>query len=736
MRKNKLGLSIIIVRFAIENELYRLIDSIQKTTEKISYEVIVVDNNEHDRIKKRLLKKFPNVQCLENKNTGFGDAINKGVEQAHGEYILGLNPDLVVHKGAINELFDFIKSKRAVGLVSPQYVLEDGSQPGLQVGTKRLTPAVGIFALTFLSRFIPKKLVYNKFYILERNRLKNLEVDAVPGGAFMIKKDFFEKLGGFDSKFFLYFEEHDLSNRVKRLGLHNYIVPEAKVYHVGGIDSKNLQSSNVFKQSRFYYFRKHYGLFWAGLVQAFSEFKKGTALLLVILFLAAFLRLYKLSTLMQFIPDQGWIYLSARDMLLTDKIPLVGLNTSHVWLHHGALWTYVLAGIFFVTRFNPVAPAYFMAILGVITVFLFYIVVKKMFSVSVALVSALLYAVSPLIVMNARLPYHTSPIPLFVILLVYLVYVWMKGKSFVFPVIMFLLAVLYNHEITTFVFAISVFFVFAYGLIRKKRWAQKTLQVKIVLLSIVAFIIPMIPFIMYDRTHGYPQTFGFLIWMGYTIVKTPLTLFHLKERTSTTSTVPEFFSYYSELIYPQNLFASLSLLIASVSYFFIKLYKNRTTQNVLLGVFFVVATLGLFTHRAPIEADTLLIVPFFILFLALFLDLLIKNKSLKLIGLFLVLYLACMNVGILLGTNFFTKPGPYFRYPFSEKLEAVQKVILLSNGKPYNIEGKGTLSTFPVFLTPYEYLLWWEGHPVSGKNRETKILIWEKGSHIVVKKLK
>src|SRR5216683_690424 len=95
-------------------------------------------------------------------------------------------------------------------------------------------------------------------------------------------------------------------------------------------------------------------------------------ILILILFLAAFLLFYRLSTLIPFIGDQGWFYISARDMLLAGHIPLVGITSSHVWLHQGPYWTYMLAGALWIGHFNPITPAYLSAAIGLIAVLLMY----------------------------------------------------------------------------------------------------------------------------------------------------------------------------------------------------------------------------------------------------------------------------------------------------------------------------------------------------------------------------
>lgn len=69
---------------------------------------------------------------------------------------------------------------------------------------------------------------------------------------------------------------------------------------------------------------------------------------------------------------------------------------------------------------------------------------------------------------------------------------------------------------------------------------------------------------------------------------------------------------------------------------------------------------------------------------------------------------------------------------FADKINAVESIIKISKGKEYNLIGRGALDNFPVFTMPYEYLLWWKGHPPTKENAGLKIVVWERNGEIVV----
>src|ERR1700691_3000817 len=113
-------------------------------------------------------------------------------------------------------------------------------------------------------------------------------------------------------------------------------------------------------------------------------------LIILIVFVSAGLLFYRLSDLMPFIGDQGWFYISARDMLLSGKIPLVGITSSHVWLHQGPYWTYMLAGALWLGNFVPVTGAYLTATIGLFTIWLVYKIGSDVFSQRIGLIASLI----------------------------------------------------------------------------------------------------------------------------------------------------------------------------------------------------------------------------------------------------------------------------------------------------------------------------------------------------------
>ena len=108
--QNKVHLSIVIVNYKVEKELESCISSIFKSKPEVEFEVIVVDNDRQSKIEHKLTERFPKVKYIASPgNIGFGAGNNLGAKYASGEYLFFLNPDTIVEKDSINELYSFIK---------------------------------------------------------------------------------------------------------------------------------------------------------------------------------------------------------------------------------------------------------------------------------------------------------------------------------------------------------------------------------------------------------------------------------------------------------------------------------------------------------------------------------------------------------------------------------------------------------------------------------------------------
>lgn len=258
--QRKVDISIIIVNYKVRKELLACIDSIYKTAKDLSFEIIVVDNDEVKTLRDPLHKRFPKVIYVPSKeNVGWGHGINIGAKYAKGKYLYLLNPDTILLPNALQVVYEHAISSEQLGVVASRLVNFD-KKPYYPLGSKTLTPLRALVSYTFLENVFPFSFLAKDFFAEDKNGdITNVEI--APLTASLIKASIFKSVGGFDKNFFLYFEEYDFGKRVKDINYISVICDESLVMHsVGSSTKKRLDSNQFFKKSRQLYFKKHFGV--------------------------------------------------------------------------------------------------------------------------------------------------------------------------------------------------------------------------------------------------------------------------------------------------------------------------------------------------------------------------------------------------------------------------------------------------------------------------------------------
>lgn len=743
MKLDKVDISIIIVNYKTKKELIDCISSIVNSKPKVSFEIIVVDNDSKSDLKK-VFRKIFQVKYVESVgNLGYGGGNNLGARYAQGRYLFILNPDTELLDGALDNLHKFFIGNDNAGIISPVF-LDNNLRPFKSQGSRELTPKTIIFSQSILGKIFRKKNIYNEEVLSNWNMRFPITVDVVPGAAMMISAILFKKIGGFDEKIFLYFEENDISKRVSNLGYKMFIVPTAKIIHLVGRSTKNLKNlENIYSKSRYLYLRKHYGLLKAIFAQAILLINKTFIFVLLILVLAFFLRIFNLRNSMEFIGDQAWFYISARDILIKGQIPLVGIASSHPWLHQGPLWTYILAIALWIFKFNPVGGAYLTAFLGTITVFIMYFISSKIFSKRIGAIAACLYATSPLIITSDRFAYHTSLIPLFTLIYIYFLYEWIsKENNLYFSLSILTLGILYNFELATIHLWFVLLVIIAYGLFKKKSWTTSIFKKNNLTRSVIFLTIPMFPVLIYDLSHGFVQTFGFFVWILYKLISSFISIKDFSNLTGGNEKILVFaYSNIQRLLFLKNGIVAIILFVSSIFYIFYslsKLYVRNISSRYFLGyaitlLIFSTGIIGFFVNKNYSDAYLQVFFPLVMIMFALLLDKLSSRKFLY-SGIIILFLYAATNIYILVSSNYSYNQGVN-SVTFTDRIKAARSVVILTNGKEYNIVGKGWLSEFKNYVMNYEYLAWWLGHGPSKNEESLKIYISESENGIRVEKL-
>ena len=220
----KFRLTIVIV---IHNNVASILQCLNSLKKYISKEnVLVIDNFSQDQATEIIQKTFLKLTVIKNsKNLGFAVAVNQGARIAKGEYLVFLNPDTVIKKNCIEEMLRFIKKKKDAGVVGCRVLNPDGS----------LQPSCGSFP-TISNIILDRIPVLNKLFKTELIRQedfynKEQSPDWISGVFFMIRRDVFERLGGFDEKYFLYVEDVDFCYRARKAGYKIYYNPKVEIIH-------------------------------------------------------------------------------------------------------------------------------------------------------------------------------------------------------------------------------------------------------------------------------------------------------------------------------------------------------------------------------------------------------------------------------------------------------------------------------------------------------------------------
>jgi GT2 family glycosyltransferase len=271
-----LNISVVIVSFNTRELLHGCLDSLRACA--LPLHVVVVDNASRDGSAAMVRERFPNVALVAlDENSGFAAGTNAGLRRVMSsgrlisselktqnsklDYLLLLNPDTVVHPGAIEALAAFLDAHPRVGAVGPRLLNTDGT---VQPAAFRF-PTLSMTALDLFppGEVLPGRL-YNSWwhgrYPQEPTACAPFPIDHPLGACILARRDVIEQVGMLDEQFFMYAEEVDWCYRVRQAGWAIWQEPRACVTHVGGAATSQFRSRMqiALYASRLRFFRKHY----------------------------------------------------------------------------------------------------------------------------------------------------------------------------------------------------------------------------------------------------------------------------------------------------------------------------------------------------------------------------------------------------------------------------------------------------------------------------------------------
>lgn len=196
--------------------------------------VVVFDNASTDGSPQAIATAFPQVELIRSPdNLGFARANNVVAQKARTDWLLLLNPDTEVQDGAVDRLMAFARDHLDAGIWGGRTVFADGR---LNIAScwMRITPWSVFCLTTGLSGLFSRSELFNPEAMGDWQRDSIRQVDIVVGCFLLIRRALWDRLGGFDLKYFMYGEEADLCLRAAAMGHAPMITPDAQIMHIVG----------------------------------------------------------------------------------------------------------------------------------------------------------------------------------------------------------------------------------------------------------------------------------------------------------------------------------------------------------------------------------------------------------------------------------------------------------------------------------------------------------------------
>ena len=454
----------------------------------------------------------------------------------------------------------------------------------------------------------------------------------------------------------------------------------------------------------------------------FSIFNFQSISLLLILALASFLRLYRIADYMTFLGDEGRDVLKVYD-ILHGHLTLLGPTSSVGGFFLGPIYYYFMAPFLWLFKYNPVGPAVMVAIFGIATVLLIYKITGEFFNKKIALISALLYSISPIVISYSRSSWNPNPFPFFSLLTLFIIY---KGELKNKIKYLFASGILFGicmqlHYLAVFLGVIILVYIFLINLINVEEKISKSI-VKIFkdyVYIFIGFVIGWIPFLAFELRHGFldfKNIFNFVFHSGDTgaglnFLQTVYDVFfRLFGRLVFAFPPPEQFYQYPKTVI--ELWTAFIVLVAIFSFLFLlrklyKSFKHKDTDFRKYLLIFIWGFVGIilfgFYKKAIYEYYFAFMFPFPFIMVGNLIYEIYDNKKLQIIGkagaILVFILIFALNI-----------QGVPFRYEPNRQLNQMETiadfVMTKTDAKPFNfalISGGNSDYAYRYFFTIWNH---------------------------------
>ena len=261
-----MDLSIVVVTYRSRDHILECLRSLEPVpgtgggSVRARRESVVVDNDSGDGTPELVEREAPGTRVVRTgANLGYAKAVNRGILETSGRFVLISNPDCVWKPGAIEALVAWLEAHPRCGIAAPRIRNTDGS---LEYSARAYPDH---FAFLFnryslLSRIFPRNPWTRRYLMLDWDHATPKSVDWVSGAAMLVRREAIAAVGGMDEAFFMFNEDVDWCRRMNQAGWSVDYVPEAETVHhigasLGGVSDRVILERH---KGMIHYFRKHH----------------------------------------------------------------------------------------------------------------------------------------------------------------------------------------------------------------------------------------------------------------------------------------------------------------------------------------------------------------------------------------------------------------------------------------------------------------------------------------------
>jgi GT2 family glycosyltransferase len=256
--------SAVIVNFNAGDELRGALQSITDAMRGRAWDAVIVDNASTDGSDQVAAEFAPQARLIRNAgNVGFARGVNPGIASSQGPLVLILNPDCRIAADAVDYLDTALAAHASCAIAGPRILDPDGAVQGSARGDPDML--TGLFGRTsWLRRLLPGLSVSKRNVVSDADGARGagpgaMVVDWLSGACMLARRSALEQVGGFDERYFLYWEDADLCRRLRARGYDVRYVPQAEAVHRVGQSSRTAPESSIraFHASAYLYYATH-----------------------------------------------------------------------------------------------------------------------------------------------------------------------------------------------------------------------------------------------------------------------------------------------------------------------------------------------------------------------------------------------------------------------------------------------------------------------------------------------